>query len=43
MKIKFILILLMSSFLAACSTGPLKAPCDSHARFCGTKTKINQW
>lgn len=43
MQIKMILILLMSAFLTACVSGPLKAPCDPDAHFCGTKTKINQW
>ena len=43
MKIKLGLILVISLFMTACSTGTLKAPCDQFADFCGSKTKINQW
>jgi len=43
MKIKLITLFLMSMVVAACATEPLKAPCNEHATFCGSKTKINQW
>ncbi len=43
MQMKFVVVLLLSYVLAACASDPLKAPCDVHAHFCGTKTKINQW
>jgi hypothetical protein len=35
-------IALLVTLLTGCAT-ELKAPCDEHATFCGTKTKINQW
>lgn len=41
--LKFGAILSLSFFMMACASQPLKAPCDEHAHFCGTKTKINQW
>lgn len=37
------LVFLLSVMISACASGPLKAPCDEHATFCGTQTKINQW
>jgi len=37
------IIFLMSVLTSACVSTPLKAPCDAHASFCGTKTKINRW
>lgn len=37
------IIFLISMLLAACTSSPLKAPCDAHARWCDSKTKINQW
>lgn len=37
------LAVLFSIFLSACTSNPMKAPCDQYASFCGTKTKINQW
>ena len=43
MKMKLGLVFLMSMLISACVSGPLKAPCNEHASFCGTKTKINQW
>lgn len=42
-ELQLCLVFLMSVVMTACATGPLKAPCDEHATFCGTKTKINQW
>lgn len=41
--IKLGLVLVMSVLLSACASGPLKAPCNQYATFCGTKTPINQW
>lgn len=43
LQIKLGIIFLMSVLLSACASSPLKAPCDAHATFCGTKTKINHW
>jgi len=43
MKNKIIAIFLTYIFLSACTTTPLKAPCNENAAFCGTKIKINQW
>lgn len=43
MKIKLIVVVLVSFVLAACASEPLKAPCDAHGHNCGAKTKINQW
>lgn len=40
---KLFVIFLTSWLLSACVSKPLRAPCDVHASFCGTKTKINQW
>jgi len=40
---KMMFFLFTTMFLTACVSQPLKAPCDEHANFCGTKTKINQW
>lgn len=40
---KLISVLLLGSLLAACASQSIKAPCDQYAKFCGTKTKINQW
>lgn len=40
---KFLLICLGVLVITACSTEPLKAPCDHYATFCGNKTKINRW
>ena len=40
---KIIVLLFSVMFITACVSQPLKAPCDEHAKFCGTKTKINQW
>lgn len=40
---KVLIVMLMSLFIAACTSDPLKAPCDQYATFCGPKTKINQW
>lgn len=42
-EIKLGIIFLMSVLMVACANGPLKAPCNQNASFCGTKTKINQW
>jgi hypothetical protein len=42
LEIQLSIIFLASILLSACA-GELKAPCDQHATFCGTKTKINQW
>lgn len=43
-KLRLAVILLSLMFLSACATSQsLKAPCDQYARFCGSKTKINQW
>ena len=30
-------------FLSGCASTQLEAPCNQHATFCGTKTKINSW
>jgi len=43
MKFKISLIVLISMIITACATGPLQAPCDQQAHFCGSKTKINHW
>lgn len=43
LEIQLGIIFLISILLSACASGPLKAPCNEHASFCGTKTKINQW
>jgi len=40
---KIIITLFLSLLLTACASDPLKAPCNEHASFCGTKTKINHW
>lgn len=42
-KVKLSIIFLMTLFMTACASSPLKAPCDQHASFCGSKTKINHW
>lgn len=42
-KVNLIVVFMVSIFLSACMSNPLKAPCDQHPTFCGTKTKINQW
>ena len=42
-EIKLGLVFLLSVMITACANDPLKAPCDTHAHFCGTKTKINHW
>lgn len=42
-KMKFVFVVFLSVLVTACASEPLKAPCDQHATFCGTKTKINQW
>lgn len=34
---------LASILLTSCTSTPLKAPCDTHGHFCGSKVKINQW
>ena len=39
----WIAVCLMSLFLTACASDPMKAPCNAQASFCGAKTKINQW
>ncbi|MDR3490998.1 MAG: hypothetical protein P4M12_03005 [Gammaproteobacteria bacterium] len=43
MKLKLGFIVLISLIMTACATSSFKAPCDQHAHFCGSKTKINQW
>jgi len=43
LNIRLAAIFLMSIFMTACASDPLKAPCNEHATFCGTKTKINHW
>lgn len=43
LKIKLGLIFLLTTLISACANGPLKAPCNQYANFCGTKTKINHW
>ncbi|MBV9575903.1 MAG: hypothetical protein JO149_04710 [Gammaproteobacteria bacterium] len=43
LNIKVGLFFLMALFLTACTSNPLKAPCDQYASFCGTKTPINHW
>ena len=35
-------VVLLSLIISACASDPMKAPCNAHASFCGTKTKINQ-
>jgi hypothetical protein len=42
LEIKLGMVFLMSVLMMACASGPLKAPCNQYANFCGTKTKINQ-
>lgn len=42
-EIQLGLVFLLSILISACATDQLKAPCDYHARYCGSKTKINQW
>jgi hypothetical protein len=42
-QLKLSLIALLCAVMTACATGTLEAPCDQHAHFCGSKTKINQW
>lgn len=41
-KIQLGLVFLLSFIISACVSSPLKSPCDEHANFCGTQTKINQ-
>lgn len=43
MRTKISVLFFISLMLAGCASGPLKAPCDEHAHYCGMKTKINQW
>jgi hypothetical protein len=43
LQMKLGIIFLMSILMSACTSAPLKAPCDAHASFCGSKTKINRW
>ena len=43
LKMQLSILFLISTLLSACASGPLKAPCNEHATFCGVKTKINQW
>lgn len=41
-RTKFFLVVLLSILMCACAS-ELRAPCDAHAHFCGSKTKITQW
>jgi len=43
LQIRLGILFLMSVLLSACVSSPLQAPCDAHASFCGSKTKINHW
>jgi hypothetical protein len=43
MKLKLLMVVLMSTVVTACASAPLKAPCDLQGHYCGTKTNINQW
>lgn len=43
LQIRLGVIFLMGILMTACTSEPLKAPCNQYASFCGTKTKINQW
>jgi len=43
LKTKLSILFVISILLSACASGPLKAPCNEYANFCGTKTKINRW
>jgi hypothetical protein len=36
-------LLVLVGMMTGCASTSLKAPCDHHATFCGTKTKINRW
>lgn len=43
LQVKLGIIFLMSVLVSACVSSPLQAPCNEHASFCGSKTKINRW
>jgi hypothetical protein len=43
MKTKLLTLLILAGLMTSCASEGLKAPCNQHASFCGSKTKINHW
>lgn len=43
MKVKLIILAILAGLMTGCASEGMMSPCNAHASFCGSKTKINHW